>query len=141
MKVPQRMRPVTKLLQSFKLNLYQDEIYIFTPKGDLKILPIDSTPVDFAYEIHSKVGSHCIGAKVNGKIVPLKFIHYLVEIRLKYLHQKIKDPNKSWLQFVQTHKAKSNIRKYIQKEEDRIVETGKEIWERKLKKYKLVFTS
>ncbi|HSP89071.1 MAG TPA: RelA/SpoT family protein, partial [Ignavibacteriaceae bacterium] len=59
------------LMESFKLNLYQDEIYIFTPKGDLRRLPVNSTPVDFAFEIHSKVGFHCIGAKVNGKIVPL----------------------------------------------------------------------
>jgi len=128
-----------EILQSFKLNLYQDEIYIFTPKGDLKILPMDSTPVDFAYEIHSKVGSHCIGAKVNGKIVPLSSPLASGD-QVEILTSKNQHPNKSWLQFVQTHKAKSNIRKYIQKEEDRIVETGKEIWERKLKKYKLVFT-
>ena len=60
-----------ELLESFKLNLYQDEIYVFTPKGDLKILPRNSSPVDFAFEIHSNVGFHCIGAKVNGRIVPL----------------------------------------------------------------------
>ncbi|MCB0731899.1 MAG: bifunctional (p)ppGpp synthetase/guanosine-3',5'-bis(diphosphate) 3'-pyrophosphohydrolase [Ignavibacteriae bacterium] len=129
-----------EILQSFKLNLYQDEIYVFTPKGDLKILPIDSTPVDFAYEIHSKVGYHCIGAKVNGKIVPLSSPITSGD-QVEILTSKNQHPNKSWLQFVQTHKAKSNIRKYIQKEEDRIVETGKEIWERKLKKYKLIFTS
>lgn len=63
-----------EILASFRLNLYQDEIYIFTPKGELKRLPIDSTPVDFAFEIHTKVGNHCIGAKVNGKIVPLDTI-------------------------------------------------------------------
>lgn len=129
-----------EILQSFKLNLYQDEIYIFTPKGDLKILPIDSTPVDFAYEIHSKVGSHCLGAKVNGKIVPLSSPLSSGD-QVEILTSKNQHPNKSWLQFVQTHKAKSNIRKYVQKEEDRIVETGKEIWERKLKKYKLSFSS
>ncbi len=128
-----------EILASFKLNLYQDEIYIFTPKGDLKILPIDSTPVDFAFAIHSKVGSHCIGAKVNGKIVPLSTpLHSGDQVEI--LTSKNQHPNKSWLQFVQTHKAKSNIRKFIQKEEDRIVKTGKEIWERKLKKYKLAFT-
>ncbi|MBK8945680.1 MAG: bifunctional (p)ppGpp synthetase/guanosine-3',5'-bis(diphosphate) 3'-pyrophosphohydrolase [Ignavibacteriae bacterium] len=128
-----------EILASFKLNLYQDEIYVFTPKGDLKILPLDSTPVDFAYEIHSKVGYHCIGAKVNGKIVPLSSPLQSGD-QLEILTSKNQHPNKSWLQFVKTHKAKSNIRKYIQKEEDRIVETGKEIWERKLKKYKLSFS-
>ncbi len=60
-----------EILEDFKLNLYQDEIYIFTPKGELRRLPIDSTPVDFAFEIHSNVGYQCIGAKINGKIVPL----------------------------------------------------------------------
>jgi GTP diphosphokinase / guanosine-3',5'-bis(diphosphate) 3'-diphosphatase len=129
-----------EIIQSFKLNLYQDEIYVFTPQGDLKILPIDATPVDFAYEIHSKVGSHCIGAKVNRKIVPLSSPLSSGD-QVEILTSKNQHPNKSWLQFVLTHKAKSNIRKYIQKEEDRIVETGKEIWERKLKKYKLIFTS
>lgn len=128
-----------EILASFKLNLYQDEIYIFTPKGDLKILPIDATPVDFAYEIHSKVGSHCIGAKVNGKIVPLSSPLKSGD-QVEILTSKNQHPNKSWLQFVKTHKAKANIRKYIKKEEERIVETGKEIWERKIKKYKLTFT-
>lgn len=128
-----------EIIQSFKLNLYQDEIYVFTPKGDLKILPIDATPVDFAYEIHSKVGYHCIGAKVNGKIVPLSSPLNSGD-QIEILTSKNQHPNRSWLQFVKTHKAKSNIRKYIQKEEDRIVETGKEIWERKIKKYKLIFT-
>ncbi len=128
-----------EILQSFKLNLYQDEIYVFTPQGDLKILPIDSTPVDFAYEIHSKIGYHCIGAKVNGKIVPLSSPLASGD-QVEILTSKNQTPNKSWLQFVRTHKAKSSIRKYVQKEEDRIVETGKEIWERKLKKYKLAFT-
>lgn len=128
-----------EIIQSFKLNLYQDEIYVFTPKGDLKILPIDATPVDFAYEIHSKVGYHCIGAKVNGKIVPLSSPLSNGD-QVEILTSKNQHPNRSWLQFVKTHKAKSNIRKYLQKEEDQIVETGKEIWERKIKKYKLVFT-
>ncbi|MEE9430015.1 MAG: bifunctional (p)ppGpp synthetase/guanosine-3',5'-bis(diphosphate) 3'-pyrophosphohydrolase [Melioribacteraceae bacterium] len=128
-----------EILASFKLNLYQDEIYIFTPQGDLKILPTSSTPVDFAYEIHSKVGTHCIGAKVNGKIMPLSTPLSSGD-QVEILTSKNQLPNKSWLQFVKTHKAKSNIRKRIKKEEDEIVETGKIIWEKKLKKLKLKFT-
>jgi RelA/SpoT family (p)ppGpp synthetase len=129
-----------EILASFKLNLYQDEIYIFTPKGDLRRLPIDSTPVDFAYEVHSNVGDHCIGAKVNGKIVPLDTkLHSGDQVEI--ITSKNQHPNKSWLQFVQTHKAKSNIRKYINKEEEKIIESGKEIWERKIKKLKLSFTT
>ena len=129
-----------EILASFKLNLYQDEIYIFTPKGDLKILPTNSTPVDFAYEIHSKVGYHCIGAKVNGKIVPLSTPLNSGD-QVEILTSKNQHPNRSWLQFVKTHKAKSNIRKFIKKEEDIAVNTGKEIWEKKLKKLKLTFSS
>jgi RelA/SpoT family (p)ppGpp synthetase len=129
-----------EILASFKLNLYQDEIYVFTPKGDLKRLPLNSTPVDFAYEIHSNVGDHCIGAKVNGRIVPLDTrIHSGDQIEI--ITSKNQRPNKSWLQFVQTHKAKSNIRKHLNKEEEVLVESGKEIWEKKIKKLKLSFGS
>ncbi len=125
-----------EILASFKLNLYQDEIYVFTPRGDLKRLPVNSTPVDFAFEIHSNVGHQCIGAKVNGKIIPL-------DTKLKsgdqvdIITSKNQYPNKSWLQFVQTHKAKSSIRKFINREEERVIELGKDIWEKKLKKLKL----
>lgn len=129
-----------EILASFKLNLYQDEIYVFTPKGDLKRLPLNSTPVDFAYEIHSNVGDHCIGAKVNGRIVPLDTrIHSGDQIEI--ITSKNQRPNKSWLQFVQTHKAKSNIRKHLNKEEEVLVESGKETWEKKIKKLKLSFGS
>ena len=95
-----------EILASFKLNLYQDEIYIFTPKGDLRRLPLNSTPVDFAFEIHSNVGSRCIGAKVNGKIVPLDTVIHSGD-QIEIITSKNQHPNKSWLQFVQTHKAKN----------------------------------
>ncbi len=129
-----------EILASFKMNLYQDEIYVFTPKGDLRRLPAGSTAVDFAFDIHSNVGNHCIGAKVNGKIVPLNTeLHSGDQVEI--ITSKNQHPNKSWLQFVRTHKAKSNIRKYINKEEERLVEAGREIWERKIKKQKLSFSS
>ncbi|KUO59085.1 MFS transporter [bacterium BRH_c32] len=128
-----------EILASFKLTLYQDEIYVFTPKGDLIKLPLNSTPVDFAYEIHSKVGNSCIGAKVNGKIVPLDTMLHSGD-QVSIIMGKNPRPNKSWLQFAVTHKAKTNIRKFLNKEEERIVEQGKEIWERKIKKLKLAFT-
>ncbi|MCF8260492.1 MAG: bifunctional (p)ppGpp synthetase/guanosine-3',5'-bis(diphosphate) 3'-pyrophosphohydrolase [Melioribacteraceae bacterium] len=129
-----------EILASFKLNLYQDEIYVFTPKGDLRRLPVGSTPVDFAFDIHSNIGSRCIGAKVNGRIVPLD-TNLQSGDQVDIITSKNQHPSKSWLEFVQTHKAKSNIRKFINKEESRLVESGKEIWEKKLKKYKLVFNS
>jgi len=129
-----------EILASFKLNLYQDEIYIFTPKGDLRRLPINSTPVDFAFEIHSNVGYRCIGAKVNGKIVPLDTVIHSGD-QVVIITSKNQHPNKSWLQFVQTHKAKNTIRKYLNKEEEKLLDYGKEIWDKKIKKLKLSFTS
>lgn len=128
------------LLESFKLNLYQDEIYVFTPKGDLRRLPINSTPVDFAFDIHSKVGFHCIGAKVNGKIVPLDTVLHSGD-QLEIITSKNQHPNKNWIKFVKTHKAKSAIRKWINKEEEEVIEVGKELWDKKTKKMKLSFTT
>lgn len=127
-----------ELLEGFKLNLYQDEIYVFTPKGDLRRLPVGSTPVDFAFDIHSKVGFHCIGAKIDGRIVPLDTeLHSGDQVDI--ITSKNQHPNKNWVKFVKTHKAKSEIRKWLNKEEQGIVEKGKELWERKTKKYKLSF--
>lgn len=127
------------LLESFKLNLYQDEIYAFTPKGDLRRLPLDSTPVDFAFDIHSKVGYHCIGAKINGRIVPLD-TKLKSGDQIEIITSKNQQPNKNWLKFVKTHKAKANIRRWINSEEQKIVDTGKEAWNKKLKKHKLSFS-
>ncbi len=129
-----------ELLESFKLNLFQDEIYVFTPKGDLLRLPVGATPVDFAFEIHSKVGYHCIGAKVNGKIVPLDTKLHSGD-QLEIITSKNQHPNKNWIKFVITHKAKAAIRKWINKEEEDIIKAGKEIWEKKVKKLKLSFTT
>ncbi len=128
-----------ELLENFKLNLYQDEIYVFTPKGDLKRLPVGSTPVDFAFEIHSKVGFHCIGAKIDGKIVPLDTeLHSGDQVEI--ISSKNQHPNKNWIKFVKTQKAKSEIRKWLNKEEQATVDKGMEIWDKKLKKLKLNFT-
>ncbi|BDQ01696.1 bifunctional (p)ppGpp synthetase/guanosine-3',5'-bis(diphosphate) 3'-pyrophosphohydrolase [Ignavibacterium sp.] len=129
-----------ELMESFKLNLYQDEIYVFTPKGDLRRLPVGSTPVDFAFEIHSKVGHHCIGAKVDGKIVPLDTeLHSGDQVEI--ITSKNQHPNKNWLKFVKTHKARNEIRKWLNKEEQEIIDKGKEIWEKKIKKFKLSFNA
>jgi guanosine-3',5'-bis(diphosphate) 3'-pyrophosphohydrolase len=128
--------PAQQLMESFKLNLYQDEIYLFTPKGDLKILPKGSTPVDFAYEIHSKVGDHCIAAKVSGRIVTLD-----TQLRsgdqVEIITSKTQTPNPDWEKFVVTHKAKSHIRRWIREEQRKATEEGKEMWEKRVKKAKL----
>jgi GTP diphosphokinase / guanosine-3',5'-bis(diphosphate) 3'-diphosphatase len=132
--------PRKDLLESFKLNLYQDEIYVFTPKGDLRRLPVGSTPVDFAFEIHSKVGYHCIGAKVNGKIVPLDTKMHSGD-QVEIITSKNQHPNKNWMKFVATHKSKNAIKKWLNNEEEEIINSGKEIWEKKIKKLKLSFTT
>jgi len=128
--------PTAQFMESFKLNLYQDEIYLFTPKGDLKILPSGSTPVDFAYEIHSKVGDHCLAAKVNGRIVPLDSTLRSGD-QVEIITSKNQKPNPDWEKFVITHKAKSRIRKWIREEERKAVEEGKDLWEKRVRKAKL----
>jgi guanosine-3',5'-bis(diphosphate) 3'-pyrophosphohydrolase len=128
--------PTAQLMESFKLNLYQDEIYLFTPKGELKILPTGATPVDFAYEIHSKIGDHCLAAKVNGRIVPLD-AHLRSGDQVEIITSKNQTPNPDWEQFVITHKAKSHIRRWVRDEQRKAIEEGKEIWEKKVRKAKL----
>jgi GTP diphosphokinase / guanosine-3',5'-bis(diphosphate) 3'-diphosphatase len=128
--------PAQQLLESFKLNLYQNEIYVFTPKGDLRILPKGSTPVDFAFDIHTKVGLHCIGAKVNGRIVPLSTVLQSGD-QIEIITSKNQTPNADWEQFAVTHKAKSHVRRWRKEEERKQIEQGKELWQKKLKKIKL----
>lgn len=124
-----------ELMESFKLNLYQDEIYVFTPKGDLKILPRNSTPLDFAFEIHSNIGFHCIGAKVNGRIVPLN-THLRSGDQVEIITSKKQSPNPDWELVVVTHKAKSHIRKWIREETRKQSDEGKELWEKRVKRHK-----
>ncbi|GAB1349355.1 bifunctional (p)ppGpp synthetase/guanosine-3',5'-bis(diphosphate) 3'-pyrophosphohydrolase [Ignavibacteriales bacterium] len=124
------------IIENFKLNLYENEIFVMTPKGDLKRLPVRSTPVDFAFAIHSNIGHHCIGAKVNKKIVPLDFVLNRGD-QVEIITSKNQHPNKNWLKFVRTQKAKSEIRKWLNKEEEAFIESGKEIWDKRLKKIKL----
>ncbi|RCK76462.1 MAG: GTP pyrophosphokinase [Ignavibacteriae bacterium] len=125
-----------QFIENFKLNLFQDEIYVFTPKGDLKILPKGSTPVDFAFEVHSNVGFHCIGAKVNGKIVPLN-----TELKsgdqVEIITSKTQKPSRDWEQFVITNKARNHIRRFLREELREKLQLGKESWEKAIKKRKL----
>jgi guanosine-3',5'-bis(diphosphate) 3'-pyrophosphohydrolase len=128
-----------QIIEGLKLNLYQEEIYVFTPKGDLKILPLNSTPVDFAFNIHTEVGYKCIGAKVNGRIVPL-------DTRLKsgdqveIITSKINKPHKDWEKFVVTQKAKADIHKFFNAQKRQKTEQGREIWFKKLKKMKFTMS-
>ena len=128
--------PAKQLMESFKLTLYQDEIYLFTPKGELRILPKGATPVDFAYAVHSNIGDHCLSAKVNGKIVSLN--HQLRSgDQIEIITSKNQTPKPNWEKFVITHKAKQHIRKWVKEEERKEIHSGKEIWDKRSKKMKL----
>ena len=126
----------SQVLESFKLNLYQDEIYCFTPKGELKILPSGATAVDFAFEIHTQIGLKCIGAKVNGKIVNLETPLKSGD-QIEILTSKNQTPKLDWDKFVVTHKAKSDIRKYFNTERRKMIQLGRELWEKKARKHKV----
>ena len=126
-----------EFIESVKVDLFPNEVYIFTPKGSVKQFPIGATPVDFAYSIHSDVGNHCVGAKVNGKIVPLKYVlrsGNTVEI----MTSPGQKPSKDWLKFVKTSRAKAKIRQWFTAEErEKSITLGKEILEKELRKYNL----
>lgn len=125
-----------QLIENFKLELFQNEIYCFTPKGELKILPAGATPVDFAFAIHTQVGMKCIGAKVNGKIVPLD-TQLKSGNQIEIITSKNQKPKLDWEKFVVTHKAQSDIKKYFNSERRKLLAEGKEVFEKKLKKNKL----
>ena len=128
-----------EFLDDFKLNLFSDEMFVFTPKGDMKTLPVMATALDFAFEIHTKVGEHCIGAKVNHKLVPLS--HELKSgDQVEILTSSKQTPKDDWLGYVITAKAKSKIKNSLKEQRKKIAEEGKEILERKLQRYKLNFS-
>lgn len=121
-------------MENLKINLFQDEVFVFTPKGDLHRLPVNSTPVDFAFYVHTEVGMHCMAAKVNGKIVPLSRKLNNGDT-VEILTSSNKFPNKDWLQFTVTSKARSKIRKYIRDLEFKnSVSLGEEMLAKRLSK-------
>ncbi|MGI4022601.1 MAG: RelA/SpoT family protein [Janthinobacterium lividum] len=127
-------------LDDFKMNLFSDEIFIFTPKGALVQLPLNATALDFAFEIHSDVGARCIGAKVNHKLVPLSYKLQNGD-QVEIITSSKQQPKEDWLNFVVTAKAKSKIKSALKEEKRKIAENGKEILERKLKSLKISYTS
>lgn len=120
-------------VDAFKLNLYTDEIFVFTPKGELKTLPANATALDFAYDIHSDVGDKCLGAKVNNRLVPLS--HKLNSgDQIEIITSQKQSPREDWLNFVYTGKARARIKAALKEEKKRIAQDGKEIFERKLRR-------
>ncbi len=126
-------------MEGFKLNLYHDEIYVFTPKGDMKTMPAGATPIDFAYAIHSEVGNGCIGAKVNGKIVRLN-AQLKSGDRVEIITSKNQKPKADWLKIVVTQRAKLKIRSAINEDRRLQIEKGRGIWDKLLTGTKKLFS-
>ncbi|ASQ91157.1 phosphohydrolase [Prosthecochloris sp. GSB1] len=126
-------------MEGFKLNLYHDEVYIFTPKGDMKTLPAGATPIDFAYAIHTEIGNGCIGAKVNGKIVRLNS-ELRSGDRVEIITSKKQSPKADWLKFVVTHRARMKIRSAINEERRLQIEKGRTMWEKMVSGTRKLFT-
>lgn len=123
-------------VEQFKLNLYSKEIFVFSPKGDLISLPKGATPLDFAFSIHTEVGMHTRGAKVNGKLVPLSHVLKSGD-RIEILTSDNAKPNVNWLDYATTARARSKIKTSLREEKKDIAEDGKEILRRKLKSLKV----
>ncbi|PLX16910.1 MAG: (p)ppGpp synthetase [Candidatus Muiribacterium halophilum] len=124
----------TEFLESVKIDLFQDEVFIFTPQGDVKSLTRGATPIDFAFAIHTEVGSHCSGAKVNGKLVPLTYELHNGDI-VEIITSKNQTPSREWLNIAKTSRAKNKIRSYVRKlMKDNNIDKGMEVWETYIKK-------
>ncbi|MFC1814586.1 RelA/SpoT family protein [Thermodesulfobacteriota bacterium] len=137
----ENIRDPNEFLENVRIDLFPDEVYIFTPRGDVKSLPKGATPVDFAYLIHSEVGNQCSGATVNGRMVPLKYELKTGEI-VEIITAKNHHPSKDWLNFVKTVKARSRIRQWIKtQEKDRSLTLGREMCEKAFRKYRLNFST
>ncbi|NAS32823.1 RelA/SpoT family protein [Flavobacteriaceae bacterium R38] len=124
-------------VEEFKLNLYAKEIFVFTPKGDLRSLPKGATPLDFAFNIHTEVGMHTRGAKVNGKLVPLNFELNSGD-QVEIITSEKSKPNANWLDYASTARARTKIKSSLREEKKLIGEEGKELLRRKLKQLKIV---
>ncbi|OGK99827.1 MAG: GTP pyrophosphokinase [Candidatus Rokubacteria bacterium RIFCSPHIGHO2_12_FULL_73_22] len=126
-----------EFMDSVRVDLFPDEVYVFTPKGDVKALPESATPIDFAYAVHTKVGEHCVGAKVNGKLVPLRYTLQQGDI-VEIVTSPNQHPSRDWLKIVKSNRARAKINQWLKVEERaRSIELGRELFEREAKKYHL----
>ncbi|WP_243363361.1 RelA/SpoT family protein [Fundidesulfovibrio terrae] len=123
-----------EFMHSLRYDLFQDEVYVFTPKGEVKEMPEGATPIDFAYSIHTQVGSHCSGAKVNGKLVPLSTPLKNGDT-VEIITDKNRTPSKDWLKFVKTARARTRIKHWVKNQErEEAITLGKEILEKEGRK-------
>ncbi|MGA1839887.1 MAG: RelA/SpoT family protein [bacterium] len=131
----QELKDPNEFLRVMKVDLFQDEVFVFTPKGEVKGLPKDATPVDFAYCIHTDVGNHCVGAIVNGKIVPLNYKLKTADV-IKINTSSTHKPSRDWLKFAQSPKALQKIKHWLKTEErQRSLSLGRDILDKEAKKH------
>ncbi len=134
------MTDPNEFLSSLKMDLYPEEVYTFTPKGKVVVVPSDGTPVDFAYTIHTEVGHTCVGAKVNGRMVPLRTKLRTGDI-VEIVTQKDHKPSRDWLTFVKSPRARNKIKHWLNEDQRRrAVEIGRKLLEREARKFKVPMT-
>jgi GTP diphosphokinase / guanosine-3',5'-bis(diphosphate) 3'-diphosphatase len=137
----QEMKDPREFMETVKVDLFPDEVYVFTPKGDVKALPEGSTPIDFAYAVHTEVGNHCVGSRVNGKLVPLRQPLRQGDI-VEVVTSPTQKPSRDWLKVVRSTRARSKIKQWLRTEERvRSVAMGRELLEREAKKHRLAPTT
>ncbi|PSR34043.1 MAG: (p)ppGpp synthetase [Sulfobacillus benefaciens] len=129
------MRDAREFMETLRVDLFSDEVFVFTPKGDVLDLPAGSTPIDFAYRIHTDVGNHCVGAKVNGRIVPLATALDNGDIVEVLVNRKSPGPSTDWLNIVRTSQAKTRIRQWLRRERrQEHLARGQEILDREMRR-------
>jgi GTP pyrophosphokinase len=137
LEVQQEVRDPQEFLQNLKIDLYPEEVYIFTPKGEVKSLPRGATAVDFAYAVHTDVGHHCVGARINGRMVPLRTRLQNGDI-VEIITQSGHKPSRDWLSFVATSRARSKVRHVLQAEERvRSIDLGRRLFEKEVRRFGL----
>jgi GTP pyrophosphokinase len=133
----QDLKDPREFLDTVRVDLFPDEVYVFTPKGDVKALPEGATPIDFAYTVHTKVGEHCVGAKVNGKLVPLRYTLRQGDI-VEIVTSPNQHPSRDWLQIAKSTRARSKINQWLKIEErEQSIDLGREMFDREARKYRL----
>ncbi len=131
------IRDPQEFINNLKIDLYPEEVYIFTPKGEVKALPRGATPLDFAYAIHTDIGHRCVGARVNGKMVPLRTRLKNGDI-VEIVTQASHTPSRDWLNFVVTSRARQKIRHFVQQEEKaRSIDLGRKLFEKEARRFNL----